>query len=54
MIIRTESPVNLFRFFVTTSLPTLKTHSDGADVAGIAKKSKAILPIIRKSYCFAF
>jgi hypothetical protein len=54
IIIRTESPVSLFRFFVTKSLLTLKTLSDGADVAGIAKKSAAILLIIGNSNCFAF
>ena len=53
IIIRTASPISLFRFFVTISLPTLKTLSDGTNIAGIAKKSAAILLIIGNSYCFA-
>ena len=53
IINRTDSPVSLFRFFVTISLPTIKTLSDGTNIAGIAKKSTAILLIIGNSYCFA-
>jgi hypothetical protein len=54
IIICTESLVSLFLFFVTTSLLTLNTHFNSADVAGIARKSLAILLIIGNSNCFAF
>ena len=41
---------SLFLFFVIISLPTLKIHSDAADVAGIAKWSLAMRAIIGNSY----
>lgn len=43
---RTASPVNLFRFFVITSLSILNIHSDGAGIAGIARWSFAIFATI--------
>jgi hypothetical protein len=37
MMYLTVSPESLFLFFVIISLPELNTHSDGAEVAGIAR-----------------
>jgi hypothetical protein len=54
MISLNVSPLILFLFLVMISPPALNTHSDGADVAGIARWDLAIYETIRKSNCFAF